>query len=257
MYLYTTMSVMLIISLIIVIAFLATLFRSTFGFGEALIAVPLLSLFLPIGLSVSLAVMMSILVALVIVIHDHSKIHFYSAKWLILFAALGIPVGLVILFYGNEAIVKIILGVIIILYALYSLSGKMYFRLESDSKLWLFICGFLSGVLGGAYGLNGPPLVVYGNLRRWDAQYFRATLQAYFLPAGLLSMVGYVSKDLIDADSVMYFIYAIPAIIPAIFIGRYLNKRIKGETFYRYVYCGLILIGIILILNSLYQREIL
>jgi uncharacterized membrane protein YfcA len=242
---------MSIILLIIVIAFAATLFRSTFGFGEALIAVPLLSLFLPVETAVPLAVMMSILVALVVLIHDHSKVHFQSAKWLILFAALGIPVGLVILFYGNEVIIKSALGIIIILYAFYSLLGKNSFRLEKDSKLWLFICGFLSGIFGGAYGVNGPPLVVYGNLRHWDAQYFRATLQAYFFPAGLLSMIGYISKGLIDQNVVLHFTYSIPAIIPAIFLGRYLNKKIKGDAFYRYVYIGLILIGSVLIWDTL------
>ncbi|WP_029902764.1 sulfite exporter TauE/SafE family protein [Prevotella sp. 10(H)] len=246
------MSAIFIISLIIIIAFSATLFRSTFGFGEALIAVPLLSLFLPIGMAVSLAVMMSILVALVVVIHDHSKIHFHSAKWLILYAFLGIPVGLFILSYGNEAIVKIILGLIIILYAIYSLVGKNTIKLEKDSKIWLFVCGFLSGVLGGAYGANGPPLVVYGNLRQWDAQHFRATLQAYFLPAGLFSMIGYVSEGLINAQILLYFLYSIPVIIFAVFIGRYLNKKIKGNAFYKYVYCGLILIGVVMILNSLF-----
>ena len=244
------MSDAFIVLLVIIIAFSATLFRSTFGFGEALIAVPLLSLFLPIGTAVSLAVMMSILVALIVVIHDHSKIHFNSAKWLILYAFLGIPIGLFILSYGNENVVKIALGLIIILYAIYSLAGKNTFKLEKDNKLWLFICGFLSGVLGGAYGANGPPLVVYGNLRQWDAQYFRATLQAYFLPAGLLSMIGYISEGLITQDTILHFAYSIPAIVPAIFIGRYLNKKIKGQTFYRYVYCGLILIGLIMILNS-------
>lgn len=238
------------IILIIVIAFVATLFRSTFGFGEALIAVPLLGLFLPMTVAVPLAVMMSILVAAVILIQDHSKVHFGSAKWLILFAVLGIPFGLAMLIYGNEQIVKIILGSIIILYALYSLVGKNTFRLEKDSKLWLFICGFLSGVFGGAYGVNGPPLVVYGNLRGWDAQYFRATLQAYFLPAGLVSMIGYAGRGMIDSDTMLHFAYSIPAIIPAIFLGRYINNRIGGNSFYRYVYFGLILIGLILIVDS-------
>lgn len=246
------MSTGFIILLIIIIAFSATLFRSTFGFGEALIAVPLLSLFLPMGTAVTLAVMMSILVALVVVIHDHSKIHFHSAKWLLLSAILGIPIGLFILSQGNELLIKIILGLVIILYSIYSLMGKNTFKLEKDSNLWLFICGFFSGVLGGAYGANGPPLVIYGNLRQWDAQYFRATLQAYFLPAGLLSIIGYASEGFIDRATMLHFAYCIPAIVPAIFIGRYLNKKIKDQSFYKYVYCGLILIGLVMILDSLF-----
>lgn len=240
-----------IIILIIVISFTATLFRSTFGFGEALIAVPLLGLFLPITVAVPLAVMMSILVAVVVLIQDHSKVHFQSVKWLILFAILGIPFGLALLFYANETVIKVILGAIIILYSLYSIFGKNTFYLEKDSKLWLFICGFLSGVFGGAYGVNGPPLVVYGNIRRWNAQYFRATLQAYFLVAGLVSMIGYMGRGMIDKTIMLDFACSVPAIIPAIFIGRYLNKKIKGESFYRYVYFGLIMIGMMLILDTI------
>lgn len=236
---------------VLIIAFVATLFRSTFGFGESLIAVPLFSFFLPIEVSVPLSVLMSIVVALTVVVQDHKLIHFKSAKWLIVFAALGIPIGLVILFYGNEFLIKIGLGLLIIIYSLYALSGKINFTLKKDSKTWLFVCGFLSGIFGGAYGINGPPLVIYGNMRKWDAQYFRATLQAYFLPAGLLSLIGYMANGLIDYTVLKYFIISLPVVFPAIFLGRLLNRKIQGDSFYKYVYGGLILIGAILIINSL------
>lgn len=245
------MEITTIYILILIICFAATLFRSTFGFGESLIAVPLFSFFLPIEIAVPLSVLMSIVVALIVVVQDYRQIHFSSAKWLIIFAALGIPIGLLILFYGNELYIKIGLGLLIISYSLYSLSGKNIFTLERDSKLWLFICGFLSGIFGGAYGLNSPPLVVYGNMRKWDAQYFRATLQAYFLPAGILSILGYLYKGLIDYTVLEYFIISLPVIFPAVFLGRYFNRKIKDDSFYKYVYYGLILIGVILIVNSL------
>lgn len=236
------------------IAFAATLFRSTFGFGEALIAVPLFSLFLPIELAVPLTVMMSIIVALTVIIQDHKHIHFSSAKWLVIFAALGIPLGLIILFYGNETYVKVGLGALIILYSLYTLFAKNAFHLKEDNKLYLFICGFLSGILGGAYGLNGPPLVVYGNMRRWEPQYFRATLQAYFFPANLLGLFGYIYEGMVTPVVIEYFLLSLIVVFPAIFLGRYLNKKLKGDAFYKYVYGGLILIGIILIISSVVNK---
>lgn len=239
---------------IFLIAFAATTFRSTFGFGEALIAVPLFSIFLPIEMAVPLTVMMSITVALTVVIQDYKQIHVSSAKWLILFAALGIPFGLLILFYGNELYVKIGLGLLIILYSLYSLFNKNTFILKEDNKFWLFICGFLSGVFGGAYGVNGPPLVVYGNMRKWDAQYFRATLQAYFLIANLLGLFGYIYKGMVTTNVMEYFLYSLFVVFPAIFLGRFLNKKLKGDSFYKYVYMALILIGGILIITSVMKH---
>src|SRR5690606_17113359 len=165
---------------ILLIVFIATLVRSTFGFGESLITVPLLLLLIPIEIAVPLSVSISIFVAAIVVVQDRKKIHFKSAKWLIIFAILGIPIGLYLLIYGNENLIKTILGLLIILYSSYSLLSKSTFRLKTDNKIWLFACGFLSGILGGAYGLNGPPIVIYGNLRNWTPKNFRATLQGYF-----------------------------------------------------------------------------
>ncbi len=242
----------LTIILILTISFFACLVRSTLGFGESLIAVPLFLLFLPIEVAVPLSVMLSIIIALVIVIQDHAKIHFQSAKWLVIYAILGIPLGLFVLIYGNETFVKIILGFLIILYSLYSLSKKKIgVPTKKNNRLWLFICGFLSGVLGGAYGLNGPPLVVYGNFKKWTAKHFRATLQAYFLPASLMGAIGYYTKGLLTQEVNYYFLLSLTTAIPAIFLGRYLNHKLNDNSFFKYVYWSLIIIGLILILNAL------
>jgi hypothetical protein len=104
--------------------------------------------------------------------------------------------------------------------------------------------------MGGAYGLNGPALVVYGNLRRWTAAHFRATLQAYFLVASLLGTLGYAARGLIEAPVWQYFVCSIPAVLPAIVIGRHLNARLAQRSFFRYVYFALIAIGVVLIIQT-------
>jgi uncharacterized membrane protein YfcA len=238
---------------ILLISFTATLVRSTFGFGESLVAVPLFSLFVPVDVAVPLSVMLSVLVALVVVVQDHRKIHFSSAKWLVLFALPGIPMGVILLTYGNDVWMKIGLGILIIAYSVYALFGQNEFILEKDSRFWLFVCGLSSGILGGLYGVNGPPLVVYGNMRKWDAKNFRATLQAYFLPASFIGLLGYLVKGLIGKQILIYFIVSLPVVIPAIFLGRSLNKRLANNSFFKYVYWGLMLIGTFLICSALYK----
>ena len=235
---------------VLIISFIASLVRSTLGFGESLIAVPLLLLFLPANVAVPLSVMLSIVIALIVVIQDHKKIHFYSAKWLILFAIPGIPIGIAVLIYGNEFLIKTGLGVLLILYSLYTLFVKQVKLLKEDNMLWLFICGFLSGIFGGAYGLNGPSLVMYGNMRQWSAKQFRVTLQAYFLPASLIAAAGYYTKNLITPEVYTYFFVSLFTAIPAIFLGRYLNHQLKDVTFFKYVYWGLIILGIILVTSA-------
>lgn len=236
---------------ILVISFVATLIRSTFGFGESLIAVPLFIFFLPVEVAVPLSVLLSVLIALIVVVQDHKQIHFNSAKWLIIFAIPGIPLGLAILLYGSELMVKAGLGTFLIFYSLYALFGKNGLKLKKDNMLWLFICGFSSGIFGGAYGINGPPLVIYGNMRQWSARHFRATLQAYFLPASFIGIIGYLTKGLINTEVLWYFLISLPAVIPAVFLGRYLNHKLKNDSFFKYLYIGLVLIGIFLLFDSL------
>lgn len=231
--------------------FVATLVRSAFGFGEALIAVPLLAFFLPVRVAAPLAVLVSITIAAVVVAQDWRHIHLRSAGWLILSTLFGIPLGLVLLTRGSEQLIKAGLGGLILLFALFSLAGSLRFRLEHDSRSWLLSCGFLAGILGGAYGMNGPPLVIYGSLRNWSAQHFRATLQAYFLPASVLGMCGYLSAGLWTPVVTRDYLLCLPVMLPAVFLGRAINHRLPAAAFSRYVYLGLAAIGLALMMQSL------
>lgn len=62
----------------------ATIFRSAFGFGESIIAVPLLALFMPLEVAVPLSVFISVTIAGFVVVQDRKKIHVKSAGWLII-----------------------------------------------------------------------------------------------------------------------------------------------------------------------------
>lgn len=230
---------------VLTILFLATLIRSAFGFGEALISVPLLALIIPIEVAAPIAVLVSITVAAIVLIQDWQQVHFGSASRLVLSSMAGIPLGLLLLTMIAEPIVKAVLAVIIIIFSVHSLLNESQHKLKDDGWAWLF--GFGSGILGGAYGMNGPPLVIYGALRRWSPQHFRATLQGYFLPASILVMIGYWFTGLWTPTVTRYYLLALPIVILAIFGGRLINRRINGERFLLYIHTALILIGIILL----------
>lgn len=214
-------------------------------------AVPLLALCIPIQVAVPLAVLVSITIAAVVVIQDWRQIHLRSAGWLVLATVFGLPFGLLLLTRAPERIVKLGLGSLILLFALFCLTSGMRFRLERDSRVWLLSCGFCAGVLGGAYGMNGPPLVIYGSLRSWTARHFRATMHAYFLPASTLVMCGYLSAGLWTRVVTRDYLICLPAMIPAVFLGRAINHRLSAAAFSRYVYLGLAAIGLALLAQSL------
>jgi uncharacterized membrane protein YfcA len=237
--------------LVLAVIFLATLVRSTFGFGEALVAVPLLALLMPVEEAVPLATLVSITVATIVIAQDWHRVHFRSAGWLVISTLFGIPLGLWLLTAIPEAVVKAILAVVIVGFSSYCLISRSPVRLKNDRWAWVF--GFGAGVLGGAYGMNGPPLVVYGSLRQWSPEQFRATLQGYFLPASLLGMCGYWFAGLWTAAVTRHYLWTLPLVLAAIFLGRAINRRLSGHTFLRYVHIGLLVVGAVLLIQSVWR----
>lgn len=231
------------------VLFIATVIRSAFGFGEALVAVPLLALTVPVRIAAPVAVLVSITVALIVVAQDWRQIHLRSALWLIVPTFFGIPLGLMALKKIPEPAVKGVLALVIIGFSAWSLTPRSRFELKNERMAGVF--GFLAGILGGAYGMNGPPLAMYGSLRRWAPANFRATLQGYFLPASIAGMAGYALSGLWTSEVNRLFLWSLPGVFIAIFLGRELNRRMHPQRFAQYVHIGLIAIGTVLLIQAL------
>ena len=234
---------------VILVLFVATLVRSALGFGEALIAVPLLALVMPVEVAAPTAVLVSITVALVIVIQDWDRVHASSAGWLVVSTLVGIPLGLLSLKSLPGTVIQATLGMVVAAFSLHALATRHKFELKDDRLAGLF--GFTAGVLGGAYGMNGPPLAIYGSLRRWSPQHFRATLQAYFLPASLAGMGGYWFAGLWTPAVNRFYIASLPGVLLAVFLGRAINARIQSRRFLGAVHVSLIVIGTVLLAKAL------
>ena len=234
---------------VLAVLFVSTFVRSAFGFGEALIAVPLLALIMPVTVAAPVAVLISITVAVVVLVQDWRHVEVRSAGWLVAATLVGTPLGLLLLTRVAEGIVKAVLGLIILAFSLYSLFGRHRPALDDDRLAWTF--GFGAGVLGGAYGMNGPPLVMYGTLRGWSPQRFRATLQGYFLPASLMAMAGYALAGLWKPAVTHYYLVALPAVVVGIVLGTLAAGRMDARTFLRCVHLGLVVVGCLLVLQTL------
>jgi|SRR6516162_9470459 len=94
-------------------------------------------------------------------------------------------------------------------------------------------------------------LAIYGAMRRWSAQHFRATLQGYFLPASLVGITGYWLAGLWVTEVTHYSLLSLPFTIPAILLGTILNRSLRGRSFLKYVRVGLVLTGVALLIQAI------
>ncbi|MCB9101514.1 MAG: sulfite exporter TauE/SafE family protein [Anaerolineales bacterium] len=228
----------------VLIITLSTLVRSTFGFGDALIAMPLLTLVAGVTVATPLVGLVALTTATTIVIGNWRLIDIKAAWRLIVASLMGIPFGLYLLQTAPESLVKRILGLLLIGFSLYHLTRPQLPHLTESKLAYPF--GFVAGILGGAYNTNGPPVVVYGTLRRWPPTHFRATLQGYFLPTSLFIASGHALSGFWTGDVLRTYGWSIPFVFGAIFVGGRLNRRLPVAQFIRILYVVLLILGALL-----------
>lgn len=236
---------------ILTVMFFATLVQCTFGFGNALVAMPILAFFVPLAFATPLVAMVSMTVTLAIVATDWRHMEFGAAARLVAGAVFGIPLGLWLLTSGDERLVKGLLAVVILGFSVYSLTSPEIFHLKSDR--WGIGFGWIAGVLGGAYNTHGPPLVIFGYLRHWAVRQFRATLHGYFLLAGSLVLMGHASQGLWTESVVRHYLMCLPLTVFSFVLGNILSRRLSPARFRRIIHFGILGIALSLLLNVVFS----
>ena len=203
---------------------------------------PLLVLILPIQVAAPLVALMGGVGETLLLLQYRAAFNFRAVVWLIGAALVGIPVGVYLLRWAATGVVTAVLGVIVIAYALYGLIGYNPPRLQGRG--WALLFGFSGGVLGGAYNTSGPPIIIYGNCRRWPPPEFKSNLQGFFLVTSLTVIFTHVVSGNVTPVVWYNFAIAVPAILLALLLGAWLDKYIDPLRFRKIVLIALLVLGI-------------
>ena len=231
--------------LIAILVFLAVLVQTLSGFGFALIVMPLAALVLGVRTAAPLIAMTGLTTYAINVYRYRSAINLRELARLALASALGVPVGIWLLSNASETLVRQILGIVLVTYALYALVRPATRRLESAS--WAYPAGFVAGCLGGAYNTPGPPAIIYGSLRRWPKNEFRAVLQTLFFCNAILVVASHALAGNFTADVLQHFAWALPALLLGILAGARLDKAVDQRRFRTLVTVMILCLGLALL----------
>lgn len=235
------------------------LLHSFAGFGGALFAVPLFSIFLPSGAKMFIPAYAVLMLIINIFLLYEAKQHLQVKKMVLLMIAgvIGSPIGAMALKSFHPELMKIIISVATLIFGIL-LSLKIEIPLNEKKPTQIGL-GLLSGVLGGAIGESGPPIVIYGLCRAWEKDEFRCNLIAYFLVLGVMNIISYLAFGLLTPKN---FSYAVFAIIPALFatwVGVKL-KNVASEEFFRkavltvIIFVTLVGLGQVLFFNKKHNK---
>ncbi|OFZ17198.1 MAG: hypothetical protein A2X86_01740 [Bdellovibrionales bacterium GWA2_49_15] len=235
--------------IIIAILFLANFLRAFTGFGDAVIAMPLLMLCLPGQVAIPLVALTGGTIGIIMMIRGYKDIDFKATWRLVLASFVGVPIGIYYLKTFDDQLIKIFLGGTLLLLTASSFLRPGVLRLRTDKSSYLF--GFLSGALGGAYNTNGPPIVVYGTLRGWEQKDFHTTLQGYFFLNGFSILLGHGASGLWTKEVFILYGASLPAVVLALVCGGKIARNVSGRLFHQIINVFVGVIGVILLWQNI------
>lgn len=222
--------------------FLSAVIRQVSGFGFALVSMPLITLIVGIRVATPFVAMSATTAGMLMIAanwQDADRRILLHLGWS---ALLGVPLGVVLFGYLPEQWVMWGLGALLIGYSIFALVQPKLPLVKSGPVT--LISGFTSGILTGAYNTGGPPVVVYGTLRHWSPQQFRATLQLFFLIITGVAMIGHGIAGRWTGEIWQFYLYSLPGLILGHFLGDRLHYMIPHHFFNRVIYIFLIVSGL-------------
>ena len=217
---------------------LASFVQGITGFGFALIAVPLLSLFIPeIRNITAIVVIYSLLTNIIIMYKSRNYIDFKKILPLIIFGIIATPIGTYILLYLNVNTLKIIIGLITTITA-FAMFKNFKIKIKKESISY-GIVGLLSGFLNGSTGLSGPPVVLFLTNQNTDKNVFRANLTFYGIAINIFAIILFIVEDIVNISVLHFTILYLPVLIIGVLAGIVVSNKIN-ELFFRNLTIGLI-----------------
>jgi hypothetical protein len=233
----------------VLILFLSGFVQGLVGFGSALVAVPLLSLFMNPKVVVPLTLVHGLLMNMYLSVKNRKNIQRRRVLPLFLAGFLGIPFGAAVLIVLPSNGLKILIGIVITLFSLLLLTGFSY-RLKSEGR-GLIPVGFASGILNGSVSMSGPPVILFLSNQRVGKVHFRANLVTYFFLLNIITFVVFHVTGVLNGEILILSIILVPPLPAGILLGEYLSHKVSEDWFRRIALTLVLIAGIVAFLSGL------
>ena len=146
---------------------------------------------------------------------------------------------------------RIILGLILILLSLYFCFFKE--RLQKVIKPtsgWQIGSGVISGVMGGLFGMQGPPVVLYLINSEPDKNHYMGMIQTYAVLTNVIMLVTRACNGYLTTAVGTTYLYSITGLVVGVLAGNWAFKRLPDKLFAYIVYAYIGISGLVIFLTS-------
>ncbi len=233
---------------LILLAAGASFVQRTIGFGFGIFIMTVLPFLMPsYGEAVTLSGLLSLTSATVVMV---KYLKYVTWKRMLPIAAAFVIFSTIAIFLLDRIegqAMRVILGIMLILISLYfSFFKDKLQKIIRPTKGWQFGAGTASGIMGGLFGMHGPPVVLYLISSEPDKDHYMGMIQTYAVITNIAMLIvrafaGYVTPAVGGA-----YLYGLAGLAMGVIAGNWAYRRIPGKLFTYIVYayigiCGLII----------------
>ena len=212
----------------------ASFVQRTTGFGFGIFIMTMLPFFLPTyGEATTLSGLLAITTSAVIVWRMRSYV-IWKRLWPILLTFIVVStIAIFALTHIEDHILRRILGVALIVISI-------YFALFSHT---------LSGLMGGFFGMQGPPAVLYFIQSEPSKEHYMAMTQTYFLIGNVMMTFVRAYNGFFTTTVLTDYCFGLGGVVIGTTLGAYVFKRIPNRIFRYIVYAYIAISGVVILLS--------
>ncbi len=237
---------------IILLATGASFVQRTIGFGFGIFIMTALPFLMPsYGEAVTLSGLLSLTSATVVMLKYFKFVTWKRLLPMVAAFAIFSTIAIYLLDKIEGRAMRIILGVMLIAISLYfSFFKEILQKIIRPTRSWQLGTGTVSGLMGGLFGMHGPPVVLYLIVSEPDKDHYMGMIQTYAVITNITMVIvrsyaGYVTPTVWTT-----YLYGLVGLAVGVLAGNWAYSRIPGKIFTYVVYAYICLSGIIIFLTA-------
>lgn len=223
-----------------VLVFLAAIVRGYSGFGFSLLAITALSLVYPPAEIIPSIFLLEIAASLHLLPGLLRDIHWRSVGLLLAGTAVGTPLGVALLTSLPAAPMKLALAAFVLVSTALLWRGFALARMPGRTAT--IAIGTAAGAANGAFGIGGPPVILFYFASPAGMAAGRASLIVYFLLTDVIGLAAFGHQGLVTAQGFLLALFLLPPLLAGVWLGARSFRRADPQRFRKWVL--LILVGL-------------
>lgn len=217
------------------------------GFGFVVTSAPIMVSYLDPKLVVPVLLLLGVTLSVPLMVHTRREFSIARVWPMMLAGAAFTPIGTLVLTRLDAPAIKIILGLVTGTVSLALLLGVQ--RVARNQRLASIPVGAASGLLTGATGLAGAPVILFFANQGVEQRQFRADIIYYLQAVSLSALPSYIVAGVLTAEAVRLALVLLPAGAVGVSVGIWLSGRIPALVFRR-IALGIVLVAAVIAITS-------